>query len=108
MLFENFVISDLIKSFWHRGDYRAVYFYNESSGNEIDLLFEQAGKVVLVEVKSGKTLSKKQFKGIEDYKKTSAYDIASSFLVYGGNTGEVKYGTNVLTRAEVSKAAGFT
>ena len=45
-LFENLVIADLLKSFWNRGDYRSLYFFRDSSGNEVDLLFED-GEVSL-------------------------------------------------------------
>ena len=50
-IFETFVISEIIKSYHHNGLFQDFYFYRESSGTEIDLLFFQNGKFIPIEIK---------------------------------------------------------
>ena len=102
-LFENYVVADLLKSFWHRGDYRNLFFFRDSSGNEVDILFEQGAKVSLIEVKSGKTLSKEQFKGLEFYKKMKLGSVLNSYLVYGGENTETKYENTIIPRSCINE-----
>ena len=104
-LFENFVVADLLKSFWYQGDNRELYFYRESSGNEIDILFETASKNSIVEVKLTKTLTRDQFKGLDSYKKNYPKETERSYLVYGGEESEEKYGTTVLPRSQIARIA---
>jgi hypothetical protein len=102
-LFENFVIGDLMKSFWNNGDYRNLYFYRDSAGHELDLVFEDANKVNIIEIKSAKTTTKDFFKGLEKYKNNYPEKTNNLFLVYGGDKEEVKYGVQVLSRLSVDK-----
>lgn len=101
-LFENYVIADLLKEFRNHGDSRDLFFFRDSSGNELDVLFEGGDKVVIAEIKSGKTLTKEQFKGLEFYKKLKPNMVSHSFLVYGGDCEEERYGTTILTRSSVA------
>lgn len=107
-LFENYVVADLLKNFWHIGDNRSLYFFRDSGGNEVDVLYEDGNKVCLCEIKSGKTLSAEQFKGINFYKKIKPDSISKSFLVYGGETEDKKYGVNIISRKDISKINGLT
>jgi len=102
-LFENYVIADLLKQFWNNGDTRKLYFFRDSSGNELDILYECGSKVVITEIKSGKTLSKDQFKGIEFYKKIKPDDVLDSFLVFGGDKNDKKFGTSIKSRNKISE-----
>lgn len=55
-LFETFVVSELLKSFWHHGKTPFFYFYRNSDNNqEVDLIIEQMGKVWPVEIKLSST-----------------------------------------------------
>lgn len=102
-LFENYVIADLLKSFWHQGDYRNLFFFRDSAGNEVDLLFENGAKVVITEVKLGKTLIKEHFKGLESYKKIKGKLVQNSFMVYGGKEKKESYGTTVISKSNISE-----
>lgn len=51
-LFETFVVSEILKSYWHHGEMPSVYFYRDSDNNkEIDLVLERHGKVYPMEIK---------------------------------------------------------
>lgn len=50
--FENFVIVEIIKSYYNSGELRPpIYFYRDKDKKEIDLIIEQNGKLYPVEIK---------------------------------------------------------
>ena len=50
-ILENYVISEIIKSYIHNGKEPPVYFYRDKDMNEIDLIIEQDGLLYPVEIK---------------------------------------------------------
>lgn len=85
-LFENFVISELIKSRYHSGLRNNCYFWRDHKGNEVDCLIEKAQKLIPVEIKSARTFTKKLFTGLNYWSKISANEKKETFLVYGGDS----------------------
>jgi predicted AAA+ superfamily ATPase len=84
-LFENLIITELMKSFYNSGNRRLLYFWRDRSGNEIDCLLETAMNIVPVEIKSGQTISDDWLKGIRFIQKLTEKVVPEkSFLVYGG------------------------
>ncbi len=61
-ILENFVISEIIKSYLHCGRKPRLYFYRDKNKNEIDLLIEQNGELYPIEVKKTATPNKHDFK----------------------------------------------
>jgi len=64
LLFENFVLMDLVKHEWNRGRKPSLYFFRDSIGNEVDILWEQNGFYMPIEVKSAETFNADFVKGI--------------------------------------------
>jgi hypothetical protein len=54
-VFENWVVSEVLKYCWHRGQRPQMFFYRDHAGGEVDLLIERGAKWVAVEIKSGAT-----------------------------------------------------
>jgi predicted AAA+ superfamily ATPase len=50
-VFETFVVSEIIKSYFNSGKEPPVYFYRDRDGKEIDLLLWQHGKLYPLEIK---------------------------------------------------------
>ena len=67
--FENFVIVEILKSFYNSGELRPpLYFYRDKEKREIDLIIEQNGKLYPIEIKKTANPSKdmiKNFKVLE-------------------------------------------
>lgn len=83
-IFETFVVAELMKSRLNRGERPNLSFWRDSNGNEVDVLIEEGERLVPVEIKSGKTVARDFFLGLE---KWTALAGARSFhptLVYGG------------------------
>ena len=57
-IFETYVFSELLKSYWHRGLQPAIYFYRDKDGREIDFLLEQNQTVYPIEVKKSATVQR--------------------------------------------------
>ncbi len=84
-LFENFVIAEYIKGMRHRGLEPGAWFFRDSTGNEVDLIIEQANVVRAVEIKAGRTISGDSVRGLERYRDLSGLPPEKAYLVYSGN-----------------------
>lgn len=85
-VFENWILSEILKARLHRGRLRQLYFYRDSQKLEADLVLERNGRTVLIEAKSGRTLSSGLFTNL--HKVQAALEIPSEkcekILAYGG------------------------
>jgi predicted AAA+ superfamily ATPase len=50
-IFETWVISEIIKSYWHAGKPAPIYYYRDKDQKEIDLLLVRDGKIMPIEIK---------------------------------------------------------
>ncbi|MCL2831805.1 MAG: ATP-binding protein [Treponema sp.] len=50
-ILETYVVSEIIKSYWHNGRTPAIYFYRDKDGKEIDLILEENGILYPLEIK---------------------------------------------------------
>jgi predicted AAA+ superfamily ATPase len=82
-LFENMIISDLMKNYCNRAETPPLYYWRDNTGNEIDCLIEESGLIKSVEIKSSTTINNSFFKGLSFYKNLN--ENSKQFLVYGGN-----------------------
>jgi uncharacterized protein len=84
-LFENFVINEVIKQRINQGIKPQIYFWRDSTGNEVDLLIQEKAKVKAVEIKSSQTYNPDFFKGLTYYAGLSNIKKEDCFLVYTGD-----------------------
>ncbi|MFZ3209803.1 MAG: ATP-binding protein [Geobacteraceae bacterium] len=96
-IFETFVIAELVKSQFNMGEKSNIYFWRDNNGNEVDVIAETGASLMPIEIKSGKTLTRGSFAGIEKWlslaKQTST--IRPS-LVYGGEDSYYQNNVRVL------------
>lgn len=75
-LFETFVVNELLKSFFYRGNnYPPLFYYRDQQGHEVDVIIEQDRALYPIEIKLSKTIRRddissisyiqKQFKNIK-------------------------------------------
>lgn len=57
-ILETFVVSEILKSYWHQGRGVNLYFYRDRDGREIDLLIEQDNQLYPIEIKKTATPSR--------------------------------------------------
>lgn len=82
-LFENFVVNEFLKQRLNSGLSSNIYFWRDSTGNEIDLLIDQKPDMLPIEIKSGKTVTSDYFKGLNFWNKLTGNK--GGTIVYGGD-----------------------
>ncbi len=90
-LFESFVIAELVKERFNRGEKLNVYFWRDKNGHEIDCLVERPDGLMMIEIKSGKTVSEDFCHNLRYYEKIAGIDSANSYIIYGGDQKQPKF-----------------
>lgn len=86
-IFENLVVTEMMKEKFNSGKRPKLFFYRENSGREVDIVEENGLNLNIYEVKASKTFSKDFRKNLDYLKKTlSNITIADEIVVYDGET----------------------
>ena len=85
-LFENLVISEILKCQSHAGKRPSVYYWRESNGTEIDCIIDKGNnKIVALEIKGGQTFSKDYLKNLKSFAKNEPALKVEKRLVFAGD-----------------------
>lgn len=95
-LFETWVIGELLKGRFNRGLISNLYFWRDSSGNEVDVLAENGELLTPIEIKSGQTVTADSFSGLEKWSMIAGNAANTAWLVYGGNLRQSRKNVEVL------------
>lgn len=90
-LFENLVVNELMKARYNQGLEPRLYFYQESSRNEVDLIYQRGHELIPIEIKSSRTYNSSFTDGINKFKKVAGDKCVSPYLIYSGDE-EIKIG----------------
>lgn len=83
-LFENLVISEIIKYQIHSGKRPVVYYWRESNGLEIDCIIEKGNKeIIALEIKVGQTFNKDYLKNLRNFPQND--QTIQKKLIYSGD-----------------------
>lgn len=82
-IFENFVINELLKYRFNKGESHNLYFWRDNVGHEIDMIIENNTSLLPIEIKSGKTITQDYFKGLLFWQKLTSYEKGK--VIYAGN-----------------------
>ena len=77
---ETYVINEIIKSYENTETYAEFYYYRDNNQNEVDLIIQTNGKLILVEVKSGMNFNNNSIKGFKALENTK-YTIDTSCVI---------------------------
>lgn len=81
-IFENWIITEIKKNRFNAGINEGLYFFRDSTGNEIDLLMEKEGNTIAIEIKSSKKINSGMISGLRYWKKNNPG--GQGLLIYGG------------------------
>lgn len=97
-LYENLIITEVVKGALSRGIRPEIYFFRDSHGTEVDLLVREQGRLVPVEIKSAATFSPGFTKGLKRFQALAPRDsrIAAGFVLYNGERRFDIHGVQVL------------
>ncbi len=109
-LFENLTIIEVLKYRFNKGKKSNLYFYRDSKGLEIDLIYEVGRNIFPIEIKSGATVSEDYFKNLKKF--LQSYKILpvpyGSAVFYGGNEIQQRSDFKVYPASKVSEMIDAT
>jgi uncharacterized protein len=101
-LFETFVVSEILKKRFNAGKTDNLFYFRDNVGNEVDLLIDNGISVDQIEMKSGQTVNRDYFKGINYFKKLNP-DISRSYIIYGGDQSYIEKDINISSWTNLDK-----
>ncbi|MEI7846735.1 MAG: ATP-binding protein [Chloroflexota bacterium] len=84
-LFENLVVSDLYKTYLHRGEEPALYYWRTVAGSEVDLLIDTQSGLIPIEIKLSETPRQEMAKEIRAFQQDFEERSLSGYVIYPGN-----------------------
>lgn len=81
---ETAAISEIVKRLWHHGEEPRVTFWRTSSGQEVDLLVEQQGRLVPLEVKATATPRPTMASGLQAFLHDYPHRADRGYLIHLG------------------------
>jgi predicted AAA+ superfamily ATPase len=97
-LFENLVISEIIKCQMHSGKRPSVYYWRESNGVEIDCIIEKGNdELIALEIKGGQTFNSDFIKNLRHFPSDSATYKIKKMVIYAGQVGSIINDIRIIT-----------
>ena len=94
-IFETFILSELVKARLNAGESAQLHFWRDSNGNEVDVIADVGTQLMPIEIKSGQTLNRDFFIGLERWTKLANDQATSPTLIYGGLEKGARKGVNI-------------
>ena len=94
-LFENYVVAEVVKAYFHHRIASPVFFWRDQTGHKVDLLIEEGNVLHPVEIKSAGTVARDMFQGLNWWAGLAGQKGSSMTLVYGGSDSYTREGIAV-------------
>ena len=104
-LFETWIMAELVKGRFNRGLQSNLFFWRDSTGNEVDVVAEQGELLIPVEVKAGRTVTADYFGPMNKWRALAGEAAGSAHLVYAGNDFQKRSEVTVLPWHGVTELA---
>jgi predicted AAA+ superfamily ATPase len=102
-LFENWVMSELLKAQTNRGIKPSLHFLRDKEGHEVDALIETAPDTFqAIEIKSGETIASDFFSGLDYWRAKLTRQTLTPWLVHGGTARQDREKATVLPWNDLS------
>jgi hypothetical protein len=95
-LYENLVVTELLKQRLNRGLRPDMYFFRDSHGNEVDVVLRDGRQLIPIEIKSAATFDATFLRGLASFRDTVGEPAATGAVLYNGDRELVFHGTRVL------------
>ena len=83
-IFENLVITEVIKYRYNRGEEPSAFFFRDSHHTEVDLILKTGHQLTAVEIKSSATYHPDFLKGLNYFDKLFGERVSGLYLIYDG------------------------
>ncbi len=101
-IFENLVVIELLKNRLNQGKRANIYFFRDSGGNEVDIVFENQRTLIPIEIKSSSTFHNTFAQGLSRFQKI-AKNAKAGFIIYNGDFTPKTDNFTVLNFKKISK-----
>jgi len=95
-LFENLVVTEILKYRFNMGRRNNLNFYRDSAGNEIDVIYNLAQNFLPIEIKLGETVAAEFFKGFKTLEDIVGSLPFGKLIIYGGKREETRGNTKIV------------
>ncbi len=102
VLFENLVVTEVLKTVFNHDRRTEVCFYRDSNGNEVDLMLRTGTGWLPIEIKAGKTVNQEYFKGFRHLDEMFSMP-GGKLLVYGGNMPHTRKDVKIVMAFQVAE-----
>lgn len=106
-LFENWVISELLKQRYNQGLPANLYFWRNNTGEEVDVVVERGERLLPIEIKSGQTFNADFLSGLSKWVRYAGDAALPAHLVYGGEASMTRSGVDVHAWRELAGLVGL-
>ncbi len=97
-LFENLVITEIIKSQVHQGTRPSVWYWRESNGMEVDCIIERGDNTIdALEIKAGQTFSEDYLRNLKSFPLISSEQKITRTVIYRGSESTVIKDINIIS-----------
>lgn len=90
-MFENLIVIECLKARSNQGKLPNLYFFRDSNGNEVDVLFQSGREITAIEIKSSTTYKSSLLKSLTGMASLTPM-VTNSYRVYAGDSFEFSDG----------------
>lgn len=94
-LFENLVVVEALKHRFNLGRRLNLSFYRDSAGNEVDLVYALADRLIAVEIKAGQTVSGSFLSMLHALDRLLPDNVIGKVLVHGAEAEAIREGVHI-------------
>ncbi len=84
-IFENLIVSDLFKSYFHRGEEAALYYWRTTAGSEVDMVVDTQSGLIPIEIKLSSTPRPEMAKEIIVFQRDFKEKALPGFVIHSGD-----------------------
>jgi hypothetical protein len=107
-VFESWVVSEVLKAYYHRGASPSVFFFQDRQGHEVDFVVDHGLRLTAVEIKSASTVAGDFLDPLVGFAKllgeSRGLDVDGA-LVYGGEQASVRRGIRIVPWSHLDRWA---
>ncbi len=89
-LFENWVVSELLKGRFNRGLRDNLFFWRDNKGEEVDVIAEQGEMLLPIEIKSGATIASDWTETLNRFASFAGDAAQPGIVVHGGDSSQAR------------------
>ena len=102
-LFENLAMLEVLKTYANAGERPDLHFFRDSAGNEADLVLELGHRLMLLEIKSARSLAPDAMRALDAVRRGLGERVTWSALFYDGDEAQRRSTFDVVPCREIQR-----